>query len=66
MTQQHGPKVAWQGSLFDGQDEPVERLSFDRLRRDPLDERSWLDVAPAWVPDHGALFDRLLEIASWQ
>jgi hypothetical protein len=23
-------------------------------------------VAPGWVPDHGALFDRLLEIAPWQ
>ena len=62
------PQVTWQGSLFDEQDDgaPGRRLSFDALRRDPLDERSWLDVAPAWVPDHAALFDRLLEIAPWQ
>ena len=62
------PQVTWQGSLFDGQDDsaPERRLSFDALRRDPLDARSWLDVAPGWVPDHGALFDRLLEIAPWQ
>ena len=62
------PQVTWQGSLFDEQDDgtPQRRLSFDALRRDALDDRSWLDVAPGWVPDHAALFDRLLEIAPWQ
>ena len=62
------PQVTWQGSLFDEQDDgaPERRLSFDGLRRNPLDDRSWLDVAPGWVPDHGALFERLLEIAPWQ
>jgi alkylated DNA repair dioxygenase AlkB len=62
------PQVTWQGSLFDEQEDsaPERRLSFDALRRDPLDERSWLDVAPGWVPDHAALFDRLLEIAPWR
>lgn len=60
------PQVTWQGSLFDGLEEAGERLSFAALRRDPLDERSWLDVVPGWVPDHGALFDRMLEIAPWQ
>ncbi len=62
------PKVTWQGSLFDEQDDsaPARRLSFAGLRRDPLDARSWLDVAPGWVPDHAALFDRLLDIAPWQ
>jgi hypothetical protein len=44
----------------------AERLSFDALHRDLLDERSWLDVVTGWVPDHGALFDRLLEIAPWR
>jgi alkylated DNA repair dioxygenase AlkB len=58
--------VAWQGSLFDGSEDAGERLSFDALRRDVLDERSWLDVVPGWVPDHGELFERLLEIAPWQ
>jgi alkylated DNA repair dioxygenase AlkB len=57
--------VAWQGSLFDGLD-AGERLSFDALRRDPLDETSWLDVVPGWVPDHGELFDWLLEHAPWR
>ncbi|MCW2615788.1 MAG: putative alkylated repair protein [Frankiales bacterium] len=59
------PDVHWQGSLFDGLD-ARERLSFDGLRHEPLDERSWIDVVPGWVPDHAALFDRLLEIAPWQ
>lgn len=58
--------MTWQGSLFDGLEEGGRRLAFDALRRDPLDERSWLDVVPGWVPDHGALFERLLEIAPWQ
>lgn len=58
--------MTWQGSLFDGLEDGGERLSFAGLRRDPLDAASWLDVAPGWVPDHGALFERLLEIAPWQ
>jgi alkylated DNA repair dioxygenase AlkB len=60
-----GPQVAWQGSLFDGVEPPGERLSFDALRRDALDERSWLDVVPGWVPDHAELFDWLREHAPW-
>jgi alkylated DNA repair dioxygenase AlkB len=64
----HPPRVAWQESLFgdSGDDSPVERLSFARLRRDALDARSWVDVVPGWVPDHGALFDWLLEHAPWR
>ena len=59
------PQVAWQGALFE--QEPLGgRLSFDGLRRDPLDERSWIDVAPGWVPDHAELFDRLLAEAPWK
>lgn len=59
------PAVNWQGSLFDGLD-AGERLSFAALRRDPLDDRSWIDVVPGWLPDHAELFDRLREIAPWQ
>jgi alkylated DNA repair dioxygenase AlkB len=69
VTHDGAPQVAWQGSLFDAvpaSDEPPERLSFDALHRDLLDERSWLDVVTGWVPDHGELFDRLLEIAPWR
>lgn len=63
------PQVAWQGSLFGADlaaDSPVERLSFAALRRDQLDERSWVDVVPSWVPDHAELFDWLREHAPWQ
>jgi alkylated DNA repair dioxygenase AlkB len=58
--------VSWQDSLFAESDPPAERLSFAALRRDALDDRSWLDVVPGWVPDHAALFDWLLEHAPWQ
>jgi alkylated DNA repair dioxygenase AlkB len=59
------PQVAWQGALFE--EEPAGgRLSFDGLRRDPLDERSWVDLVPGWVPDHAVLFDWLLAHAPWQ
>jgi alkylated DNA repair dioxygenase AlkB len=58
--------VTWQGSLFDDSDPERDRLSFDGLRRDALDDRSWLDVVPGWVPDHAALFDWLLAEAPWQ
>lgn len=60
------PRVAWQESLFAEADAPAERLSFQGMRRDHLDDRSWLDVAPGWVPDHAALFDGLLEHAPWR
>jgi alkylated DNA repair dioxygenase AlkB len=58
--------IAWQGSLFEEADPERDRLSFDGLRRDALDDRSWLDVVPGWVTDHGALFDLLLAEAPWQ
>jgi alkylated DNA repair dioxygenase AlkB len=60
------PQVTWQGSLFDEAPPDRERLSFDGLRRDPLDESSWLDVVPGWVPDHAELFDELLADAPWE
>lgn len=64
------PEVAWQESLFGDPsldpESPRERLSFAALRRDRLDERSWVDVVPQWVPDHAALFDWLLEHAPWR
>ena len=68
MAQTERPRVTWQGSLFEDQEQGADgpRLSFAGLRRDALDGRSWLDVAPGWVPDHAALFDRLLDIAPWQ
>ena len=58
--------MARQASLFDGAEPDAERLSFTALRRDALDDRSWVDVVPGWVPDHGELFDRLLQSAPWR
>lgn len=58
------PPLAWQGSLFDA--DPPGGLSFDRLVRHRLDERSWLDEVPCWLPDHGAVFDELLSGAPWR
>ena len=59
------PQVAWQGALFE-EAAPGGRLSFEGLRRDPLDARSWIDLVPGWVPDHAELFDELLGAAPWQ
>lgn len=59
------PEVSRQGSLFEP--EPAGgRLSFEGLRRDALDEKSWIDLVPGWVPDHAELFDWLLAHAPWQ
>ncbi|MFN2537711.1 MAG: alpha-ketoglutarate-dependent dioxygenase AlkB [Mycobacteriales bacterium] len=55
--------VSWQDSLFAVEH---DRLSFAGGRRDHLDSRSWIDLVPGWVPDHGALFDELLHEAPWQ
>jgi alkylated DNA repair dioxygenase AlkB len=55
----------WQAALFET--EPAGgRLSFDGLRRDVLDERSWIDVVPGWVPDHEQLFAWMSEHVPWQ
>ena len=71
MSAHDAPQVAWQGSLFEfgageAQEERPERLSFAALRRDPLDDRSWVDVVPGWLPDHGELFDWLRAHAPWR
>jgi alkylated DNA repair dioxygenase AlkB len=56
--------VAWQGTLFPPGDE--RPLSFERLRRTRLDDRSWIDTVESWLPGHDVLFDRLLHDAPWQ
>jgi alkylated DNA repair dioxygenase AlkB len=58
--------LAWQQSLFDETPDDASRLGFERARRVTLDERSWLDVIPSWLPEHGEVFDQLLDIARWQ
>jgi alkylated DNA repair dioxygenase AlkB len=55
--------LAWQESLFGPA--PRDRLSFEGLRHEPLDERSWVDLVEGWVPDHAALFEELRRTAPW-
>jgi alkylated DNA repair dioxygenase AlkB len=66
------PPVSWQGSLFDADGDPLGGaaarvdLSFDRLVRHHLDERSWLDEVPGWLADHDEVFEDLLRRAPWR
>ena len=66
------PPVSWQASLFDPSGDPVgctagrADLAFDRLVRHRLDDRSWVDEAPGWLPDHAEVFAHLLWHAPWQ
>lgn len=55
--------LAWQDSLFG---EERAALSFDGVRRIELDERSWLDLGPSWLPGHAELFAELHANALWQ
>ena len=56
------PDLAWQDSLFAVEHEP---MSFEGSRRDHFGRDSWIDVVPAWVPDHEALFAQLVRDAPW-
>lgn len=61
-------ELAWQGSLFEPPPTggpPGREPSFAGLRRDHLDDRSWVDVVPGWLPEHAALFGELLQDAPW-
>src|SRR5882724_552895 len=65
------PPVSWQESLFDPSGDPAGAaagrpdLSFERLVRHRLDDRSWIDEAQGWLADHAELFDQLLREAPW-
>lgn len=37
-----------------------------QLQRLRLDDRSWLDYVPAWMPDQDRLFEQLLHQAPWE
>jgi alkylated DNA repair dioxygenase AlkB len=50
--------------LFDSEDGPA--LSFERLTRHRLDERSWIDEVPGWAPNHAEVFAELLADAPWK
>ena len=58
--------LTWQQSLFDSPPDGATRLGFERVERIDLDSRSWVDVAPGWLPEHAEVFDLLLAQAGWQ
>jgi alkylated DNA repair dioxygenase AlkB len=70
--------LAWQESLFGGwildggrselspQPDHAADLAFDDVHRLYLDQWSWLDLVPSWLPDHAEVFERLLADAPWQ
>jgi hypothetical protein len=55
--------LAWQESLFGAASRPA--MSFEGLRHETLDARSWVDVVEGWVPNHAELFERLRNEAPW-
>ncbi len=59
------PPLAWQASLFDPEPSSGD-LSFDRVVRHRLDDRSWLDEVTGWLPDHDSVFTSLLAGAPWR
>ncbi|MGI8697780.1 MAG: alpha-ketoglutarate-dependent dioxygenase AlkB [Mycobacteriales bacterium] len=59
------PGLAYQGSLFDGGSPQVD-VSFARLRRITLDDRSWVDYCPGWLRGSDDLFAELLEVGQWR
>jgi alkylated DNA repair dioxygenase AlkB len=54
-------RVFWQGSLF-GVCDPHFDTSFADVRRDDLDETSWVDHAPRWIRGSDNLLDELVGI----
>jgi alkylated DNA repair dioxygenase AlkB len=60
-----GANLSWQPSLFDG-GSPALDISYDGLRRIPLDERSWVDYCPGWLAGSDAVFELLAASAKWQ
>ena len=59
------PTLAWQATLL-GEGPDDEDLSFARLARHHLDERSWVDHVPRWLLHPDQLFEELLTAGRWQ
>jgi alkylated DNA repair dioxygenase AlkB len=62
--------IAWQPSLLgDGPGEgtvPSVDRSFGALVHTDLDDRAWVEVVPGWVDGADAVFEAVLERASWK
>lgn len=64
MATQAPDALTWQGSLFGSA--PIEGdPSFATLRRQPLDEGAWVDLAPSWLTGADRLFALLVDQVSW-
>ncbi len=57
---------AFQGSLFDADDESAVRLLGADLHRTLLTDGAWIDVRRGWLGGADALFERLHEIVPWR
>jgi len=57
--------VAWQPSLLSGSSSPALDESFAGLTRYQLDDAAWVDHVRGWVEGQEALFQEVLERASW-
>lgn len=59
--------LVWQDSLFAEVPGVHEAdLAFDRVERITLDERSWIERVPHWLPDQAAIFEELAATAPWR
>ncbi|WP_433787645.1 alpha-ketoglutarate-dependent dioxygenase AlkB [Actinomycetospora sp. CA-101289] len=60
--------AAWTPSLFGGGADPAADPAVDPAvvpRRIVLDDRSWVDLAPAWIAGADAWFDAIVAQAPW-
>ena len=58
-------QLSWQGSLFAG-GEPAVDMACTGLRRQWLDDGSWLDALPGWLHGADALLATLVDLAPWR
>jgi alkylated DNA repair dioxygenase AlkB len=57
--------LSWQPSLLDDGPPSID-VSYEGVRRIPLDERSWVDYCPGWLAGSDTVFDLLASTARWQ
>jgi alkylated DNA repair dioxygenase AlkB len=57
-------ELAWQGSLFGGDELGIDP-DFSTATRTDLDSTAWIEVVPGWVSGADALFREIYENAPW-
>lgn len=60
-----GVDLTWQPSLLGATTSPAIDAEFSSRSRIQLDSTAWIDVVPGWVSGADALFEEVLERASW-